>query len=143
MSLPDVMQLTTGAIRTSGINAASVAAGANCLGSVIDNSSNLDFHADVELVWSCSTAPTADRVLEVYLLYALDGTNFEDGDASTDPRAPVMGAVPVFANTSVHRFLVRGIPLEPLAFKVLVKSRLDQAATITVNIKTYREQVVD
>lgn len=149
MALPDVFQLTSASSRTSGLSAVSIAIGSNYLGAAIDNASNLDLQADVELVWSCGTAPTADKVLEVYLLYALDGTNYEDGAGNgtgtgdVDPKAPLIGAAPVYANTSSHRYLIRGVPLEPLPFKVLVKSELDQAATVTVNVKTYREQVVD
>ena len=149
MALPDSFQLTAASSRTSGISDASIIAGANYLGAAINNASNLDLQADVELAWSCGTSPTADKVLEVYLLYALDGTNYEDGagngtgSGDVDPKAPMIGAVPVYANTSGHRYLIRGVPLEPLSFKVLVKSELDQTATVTVNVKTYKQQVAD
>jgi hypothetical protein len=143
MALPDTFALTVGVSRASGITSASLTAGANYLGSAIDNSTNLDLYADIEIVWSCSLTPTADAVLEVYLLYSLDGTNYEDGSTSVDPKAPMAGAAPVYADTATHRYLIRGVSLEPLAFKALVKSEINQAATVTVNIITYREQVVD
>ena len=147
MALPDVFTLAAASARASGISTASIADGANFLGEAIDNATNLDLAADLELVWSCASAPVADKVFKVYLLYALNGVNYEDGAGNgtgigdVDPKAPVVGAAAVYADTASHRYLIRGVPLEPLPFKILVANETGQAATVSVNVKTYHEQV--
>jgi hypothetical protein len=149
MTLPDTIRLTSGMSRSSGISSASIVAGSNYLGVSIDNAVNQDVYASVEVVWQCGTAPTADAVIEVYLLYAMDGSNYEDGagtgtgSGDVDPKTPIVGAVPVYADTAAHRHLVRNIPLEPYPMKVLLKSEIDQTAVCTVNMKTYNDQTVD
>ena len=121
---------TAGTSRTSGISAASLAAGANLLGSAIDNSTNLDAYLSVDLAWTCSVAATADKVIELYILYAIDGTNYEDGDAvPTDPKKPLTAVFADDGGTGAQRQARVNIPLAPYKFKILLKSELDQAAS--------------
>ena len=127
--------------RATGITSSSITAGANALGDEIDNGTNLDRWAAFELTFTCSSAPTANTVVELYLIHALDGTNYEDGDATpTDPgKAPVA----VFAArnvTSAQKVSVTGVPLPPFKFKSLLKSELDQNATsVALDCETYKE----
>ncbi|MEA3226024.1 MAG: hypothetical protein U9Q07_08745 [Planctomycetota bacterium] len=122
--------------RTSGISAQSVAAGANYLGSEIDNETNLDQFAAIELTMTPGVAPTAGKVVELYILYAIDGTNYEQGGTSDDPARGPDAVFPAEASTSAQA-TTKHVRLRPFKFKLLVKSELDQEATITVKLETF------
>jgi hypothetical protein len=132
-----------GTSRTSGISADAITAGANLLGDEIDNATNLDDLADIELVFSHGSNPTEDEVYELYLIYAKDGTNYEDGGAAVDPKKAPDGSFAVFADTSTHRSLVGDIPLLPYKFKILIKSEVSVNGTLTVNVVTRNDQTAE
>lgn len=137
---------TTGTSRTTGIAAVNLNAGANYLGSAIDNSANLDTWATISATFLCGTAPTAGTEVEVYLLYAPDGTNYQDGDAS--PIDPVGGYVGSFIarNVTTQQYPVAiQVPLQPFKFKILLKSELNQnisSTSLTVLCHTYNKEQV-
>lgn len=151
MALPDYIGPVAGTSRTSGISSASVATTANYLGSAIDNATNLDSIADIEFVWSYATAPTANTSLRLYILYAFDGTNYEEGagdgtgtgDVDPLPHCLIRSVSPP-ADTSAHRACF-SVPIEPYKFKLLVMNvDTGQTATVTVNVKTRKEaQITD
>jgi len=124
--------------RTTGISAQSLAFTDGYTGSVIDNSVNLDDTMDVEVIINCSTAPTANTVMYIYILYSLDGTNFEDGSSSIRPAGVPLFAVPARNVTGAQRIIFRGCPISPLKFKLHAFSALNQTSVTTVNAKTYR-----
>lgn len=134
---------SSGTSRTTGISSASINAGANSLGSEIDNSTNKDRWASCDLVFTCASAPTLNKVFELYLIYAIDGTNYEAGDATpTDPVKIRAGVFPARAVTSAQRVALTNIPLSPFKFKCLLKSELDQNATsVTMLMYTHNEEV--
>lgn len=128
--------------RTSGISGDTLNSGANVLGSSVDNSTNLDRYLDLDLSFTCGTAPTANDVIEIYALYAIDGTNFEDGDATpTDPTKHAVAHVAARAVTSEQRQAVLNIPIAPYHFRLLLKSELDQNCTATVDARTHNEDI--
>ena len=143
MALPDTINLQGATSRTTGIAAETVAAGANFLGSEIDNSANLDDEAAIEVLHTCSTAATAGGVLMIYLLAAIDGTNYEDGGTSVDPsRVPDM--VVVTRNVTTDQRTTRWrVPLPPHKVKILVRSELDQSASVTVLLYGHGKRVSD
>lgn len=143
MALPDTIKLSGATQRTSGIASAALSAGGNVVGSAIDNASNLDALCDIEIVFTCASAPTAGQVIEAYLLYAPDGTNFEDGSDTVDPQSGLVGVAVARAVTTAQRVLIRNVALLPYAFKVLLKSELGQAATVTANVYTRNDAVVE
>ena len=126
---------TTPTSRTTGISSATLPAGGNVLGSSIDPGS--DILGDLVVEWSCGTAPSADKLIKVYLLYAVDGTSYADGSASVDPKVPFIATVPVYADTGTHRYPVTGIMLGAQPLKVLLVSELAVSATVTVLFETY------
>jgi hypothetical protein len=117
----------TPSAQTSGISSASVQTAKAYLGSAIDNATNLDDFAHLEIVWSYATAPTAGNFLKVHFLYSKDGTNYEEGagDGTTMatplPGCQVMAVSPA-ADTNAHRKLSKYIPLAPYPFKILVEN---------------------
>ncbi len=129
---------------TSGISAASMSAGVNLLGSEIDNSSNLDRFAKAELRWTCSaTASSAGTTVELYFIYALDGSNYEDGAAGVDPnRTPDW----IFRNsgtTAAQRRTSPKLDIDPFKFKPLIKSELSQkAVSVYLTLQTGNDQSV-
>lgn len=144
MALPDTIGHEGSTSRTTGIAAQAIVAGANFLGSAIDNATNLDLFADIEVAFVCGVAPTANTVLEVYLLYSIGGTNYEDGDATpVDPKANPVGTAAAYNDTNTHYQTIKGVPLRPSLFKILVKSELNRDATVTVLCYTNKRQVND
>lgn len=135
---------TGGTSRTTGISGATLAAGANFLGDAIDNGTNKDRFCAIEVTFTGASTPTVDTLLEIYILYAADGTNYEDGDATpTDPKKPPVGCVAARAVAGAQKQTLPAIPLSPFKFKILVKSELDVAITsaLTVLCHTYNEEL--
>lgn len=77
--------------------------------------------ADVELVVTFGTAPAAGTGVAVWLLGEPDGTNCEDGDASTTPGRSADVAFPVRPVTTAQR-IVRRITLPAGLLKALLKN---------------------
>lgn len=129
--------------QTTGISSDSITSGANLLGSSIDNSANKDRWLDLELAFTCDVSPTAGKYIEGCVLYSFDGTNYEDGDDTTDPASGLVAVFPCRAATSAQRVNRVNIPIAPYAFKILLKSELDQDATsVTLTAYTHNENVV-
>lgn len=76
---------------------------------------------DFELVVTFDTNPTAGSTVELYLLRAADGTNYEDGSASVAPNpGSRVGSFPVRAVTTAQRIVLRDVPLPPGLYKALI-----------------------
>jgi len=138
-----IQKLTSATLRTSGITDESVTAGANVLGSTIDNSENKDVLLDVEVTWTCGSAPTSGRTVDGYIIYAVDGVNFEDGDGSTDPTKVPDFYLTTKATTSTQKGVRTGIPIRPYPFKILLENSLGQTATISVAVYTSNLEVIE
>lgn len=102
----------------------SMANNAKVISSGLDNTSGLYLFDDVEWAHaSTGFTPTAGAVIELYIIRGyVDGTsNYEDGDASTDPPASnLVGVFNIRATTSAQRHILRQIPIPPSLFKYLV-----------------------
>ena len=125
-------------IRTTGIAAESIANAAGFVGSAIDNSANLDDTLDLQVTINCASAPVANTVLYVYLLYSIDGTNYEDGGTALQPVKVPVASIPARAVTGAQVVSVAGIPIPPQPFKIAVWNALGQTSTTTVLADTYR-----
>ena len=124
--------------RTTGIAAESVANAAGFVGSAIDNATNLDDTMDLQVTINCTSAPVANTVLYVYLLFSIDGTNYEDGSTSMQPVKVPIASIPARAVTGAQVVSVSGIPIPPQPFKIAVWNALGQTSTTTVLADTYR-----
>jgi len=136
---------------TAGNNSlTSLAAGSAALTSSpgIDNTSRLDFWADFELVIYFGSAPTAGQTVDLYLLPAMDGSNYADGTAGSSPvtaQVHFIGSFAVRAITTVQRLVLRGIPLPPTKMNVQLVNNTSQAFAgqstgSRLKVLTYREQ---
>lgn len=76
---------------------------------------------DVELVVTYGVAPTANTGCTLWLLGTQDGTNYEDGDASTTPARLPDAVFPLRAVTTAQR-VIRRVWLPWGASKALLKN---------------------
>jgi hypothetical protein len=156
MALPDSIQLAAPGDPVTLLDAVSIQTAANYLTPAVDNSdttNGLRDLADIEVQYAFASAPTANTTLQVYLVYAFDGTNYEPGagdgtgTGDVDPHAKcLIAALPVAAVTTQQGpYLIEDVPLLPYPFKVLVQNNATgQTATVTVKIRTRRDaQIVD
>jgi len=105
------------------------------ISAAIDNSTNLDLFDDLELTVDFASAPTAGTVIEVYLLPAVDGTNYPDGSTTVLPQAGLLVAgFAVRNDTAAQRMAVRGVSLPPGSFKYLVQNTTNQAFPATGSV---------
>lgn len=100
---------TQTSLLTTGLN--SLANNARAISAAFDNTIGQTGDGytlcDVELVVTYGTAPTANTGCSVWFLGSQDGTNYEDGDASTTPaRAPDV-VFPLRAVTTAQRIIRR------------------------------------
>lgn len=114
----------------------SLANNAACIAtSGYDNGTNLYIYGLFELNVTFAVAPTANSLVELYLIPAPDGTNYDDGSA-TGPITPVttfVGGFPLRAVTTAQKVPlgVSGapflIPLPPVPFKAMLYNKSGQA----------------
>jgi hypothetical protein len=125
--------------RTSGIATESITNASYTTGSEIDNTTNKDKYASIQLATQFASAPTVNRAINVHILYALDGTNYEDGEI---PKKVPVAIFPVRAQTAIQRNTRVNIPIAPFKFKVHVHNDTDQSTTQTaISIYTHNDQI--
>jgi hypothetical protein len=98
------------------------------LSDVVDNSTNGWLFADWEFVCTSVAFTGADSAIELYILPAVDGTNYGDwtGDGITDEQehnVHFVGSFTTSGATAAQRLTLRGIELPPGKFKVGVRNR--------------------
>lgn len=140
MGLPDTLKLEAATARASGFSATTINDGATQNGSAIDNASNLDALLSAEFVWSYGSAPTANKTIRAHLEYALDGTNFENADATNQ-----IASFSPPADTDTHRIVkLRNVPLLPFKFRLtIVNVDTGQQIIVTVNAYTHNDAIAD
>ena len=129
----------------------SLANGSTCaLGTAYDNATNLYLFGMFELNVTFGSNPTAGSLVDLYIVPAPDGTNYDDGSATvTPPITNYAGGFPLRAVTTAQKIALGGplslIWLPPLPFKILVKNNSGQAfpsSGSTVKLVPYRYQSV-
>jgi hypothetical protein len=94
----------------------------------VDNGVNLDMFGVLELAVTFGTAPSAGGYVEIYMVTAPDGTNYEDGSDTVDPGThKLIDRIPVRAVTTAQRLSGRLIPLLPEKTKFLLYNGSGQA----------------
>lgn len=130
----------------------SLASAAAALGVEYDNSTNLYLWGLFELNVTFGTNPTANSTVDLYLIPAPDGTNYDDavtGAAGSAPATSYVGGFPLRAVTTAQKVPVGAglqlISLPPAKFKAFVVNRSGQAfpaSGSTVKMVPYRYQSV-
>lgn len=109
----------------------SLANNAGALGVEFDNAAGLWLSATFELTVTFGTNPTAGNTVDLYLVVALDGTNYGDNTTGASGYAPSTGYVggfPLQAKTTIHRLPLglgqqRAIELPPVKFKAFLLNK--------------------
>jgi len=97
-------------------------------GQVIDNSVNLDKYGWFELNVTFGSAPNADGYVALYLVTALDGTNYASGSSTVAPGAGAWVInIPVNAVNTAQNKQVGPVLLPPAKFKVIAENKTGQA----------------
>ena len=129
---------------SSPISGVTVNSGAGALGSEYDNETNKKRFASFEATLDHTSSPTANTIWKLYILYALDGTNYEDGSTSVEPNKLPVSTFPVRANTDVQIIATEAIPLLPFKFKPLLWNGTNQnsaTSAITLDMEVFGEEV--
>lgn len=128
----------TGSSVTSITSAADLTTGNTLLSAAYDNTSggtNNFLMADFELDLpnGLGAALTAEQAVELYILPALDGTNYMDFDTNfTDVLAPAKNFVGSFAvraestASTAQRLAIMDCPIPPYSFKVGIRNSTGQ-----------------
>lgn len=123
--------------RASGIAAAALANNANLLSSEINNATNLDSVLWGEISGTFAVAPAANTRIDVYVLYAADGTNYEEGGVGVNPIKALGPSITVVADTNAHRWFFSVDLLHPYKCKVLLRNNgTGQTMTVTLLLWT-------
>jgi hypothetical protein len=122
----------------------SLADGAFCAkGSEVNNTDGWT-HGVLELVLGSPGGVPADPWVDVYLLKAPDGTNYEDGDGTNDPSPNAkVATIRIREEQEAHRIASEVIELPPCKFKAVIGNEIGQAFAATGNtlkvLKAVRE----
>ena len=98
---------------------------------VFDNSLDINkfIYADFKITCSATTAPTLSPFLNLYLIYSLDGVNYDSYEVS-----PVIDVVPIKGSTIVK--LVKNVFILPYAFKLVMSNISNQECTVSADLYT-------
>lgn len=114
-------------------------------GSAIDNGANLDRFGWLELNVDFVSAPSAGGYCAIYMVTALDGTNYDDGSSSVDPGAHTwILSIPVRADTAAQRLHGQRFELPPCPVKFILENKTGQAfpaSGSTLELFTGNEEV--
>lgn len=127
-----------------------LASGSRILGNEVDPTGSSDryLYCDLDLLVRFGSAPASGAYVEVYFVRAVDGTNYEDGDASiAPPTTALVARIPVRAVTTQQRIAQARIVLPSCKFKPLFANMAGQNMTNTDNenvlsYRVYTEDVV-
>ncbi len=111
-----------------------LASGGTKLGSEVDNATDKKQAADFVLKVRGASAFAANAPVQLYLVPATDGTNYEDGsDSVTPPPSQLVGTFAVRAVATQQRIAIRGVLLSPGKFKPLIRNGTAVGFTNTDN----------
>jgi hypothetical protein len=109
---------------------------ASAASAAVDNTSNLDLYVDLTLtVAAQGSSRSSGATVAVYLIMALDGTNYDDTNATT---AELVAVFPLDAATTARQSTRRDIPVPPGLFKFFVVNSTGQAFAGSGNILEHR-----
>ena len=113
----------------------SMADGVRVLSATIDNSTALNFFEDLVLsISNIGGSRDVGAIVELFLLEALDDTNFVDGGVSIEPaQSDLVGVFNIRTSTAAQIHVIRGVELPPTKFKYLVKNKTGKALSVIGN----------
>jgi hypothetical protein len=114
---------------------------ASAASAALDNTSNLDLYHDLTLtVAAQGSARSAGATVSVYLVMALDGTNYDDANAST---AELVAVFSLDAATTARQATRRDVPVPPGLFKYFVVNNTGQAFAASGSLLEFRAHSIE
>lgn len=116
------------------------------LSSAIDNRSNRHMFSDWMLTVTYNTSPATNGRCTLYLVPSVDGTNYADCVAGSEPVNLFAGVFPLRAVSTAQVLTARRVLLPPALFKVALKNESGSAmatgsGTNTLQYIFYDEEV--
>jgi len=147
MSTTYTHELAAGNSRSTGIANQTLNTVCHFAGSEIDNSANKDEFLDLDIVITLAATAVAGAPVTVSILYAIDGTNYEDGIPGTNDGAHAADPAPnanalidshgVLASTAAQHWNIREVPLLPYKFKIVVYNGTAVSCTNLLTVLAY------
>lgn len=101
-------------------------------GTELANQTNLDQYGQLEVSVTFAVAPSAGGFLQIHMVTAPDGTNYQDGAAADDPGfQTVVAVIPLRAVTTAQRVMSPIFTLYPAKTKFLLFNSSGQAFPAT------------
>jgi hypothetical protein len=114
-------------------------------GTAVDNTVNGDRFAIAQLDVTFGSNPTAEAILDLYMVVSLDGTNYPDAaNGQTTPGVYKVGSFQVRAVTSAQKIVTAVFEMRgPFKHKFQLRNRSGQAlpAAPTVKVSTFNRSV--
>ena len=99
----------------------------------IANQTNLDAYADFELVLA-SLSPAAGAYITLYLIEAIDGTNYADATNLRLKTSQFLGVFPLDTTAATaQRITLRNVVIPPSAFKIVLDNQAGVALAASGN----------
>lgn len=118
---------TSASLLTTQLNSLSDGA-YTAVGAEFDNATSLAVFMDLVLTVTFASAPDAGGYCELFLLPAIDGTNYASGSASIVPSPTTLaGIFPLRADTNAHIITIPKIVLQPVKYKAILHNVSGQA----------------
>lgn len=112
------------------------------IGNEIDNATTVrGRYISIDLLCRFAVAPAAGAWVSIYLVPAVDGTNYTNGsDSVAPPSTALLCVLPVLAVATAQRTSALSLPCPPYKFKPLLVNDAGQALTNTdaENVLSYR-----
>ena len=103
--------------------------------SAVDNTTNLNLFMDLELVLgSQGSARSAGATVAIYMVVAVDGSNYPDVNETT---AELIAVLALDAATTARRAAVRDVPMPPALFKLFARNNTGQTLNASGNTLKY------
>lgn len=115
------------------LNSLSAGSG-SALGTEYDNSASLFMWGLFELTVTFGTGPTADSTLDLFLVPAPDGTNYDDGSNSVFTQNASIGGFNMRSVTTAQKLSIYAVPLPPTKFKVNIQNNTNQTTAASGNL---------
>ena len=109
---------------------------ASSASSAVDNTSALDLFADLTFtVATQGSSRSTGATVSIFMVMALDGTNYDDVSATT---AELVAVFPLDAATTGRQATRRDVPIPPGLFKLFAVNNTGQAFASSGNLLEYR-----
>lgn len=107
----------------------------SALSAAIDNTSALDLYCDLTLTLGTQSTRSAGAIVAVFIVPALDGTNY---DATNEVTAETWATFTLDPATTARQLTVRDCPIGPGLYKIFARNRTGQAFAASGNIVEVR-----